>query len=248
MFQFEIAKKQDLKEVIQLMTILDDNAEIEESIKMGYNARRRFFVYMILLKLQKLTSVFGFKLVFLVLKNDDLICGGILLPIWMKNGAKVNIANVIIKKEMRGKGLGKMLIENTLEFLHENNVKTVTLSTNSKNKPAYAIYKKYGFVEDDIIYIIKSKHSFHIPQYAKKINALKNLMVFRLLFNERQDIYVVNKYKIMFKKNNGLYYAFIYSPTEEGFKQIFASISDGGAVDDRNIDNIIVMKKYINKV
>ena len=53
----------------------------------------------------------------------------------------------ILKEELRGKGIGKQLMEKLLLFAQENNYKKVILWTASNLVEAITLYKKYGFVQ-----------------------------------------------------------------------------------------------------
>lgn len=243
MLQLEIVKTQNLKELVLLMTMLEGNAELEKSVRIGYNISRRFFIYVILFKLRKFTVFFGFELIFLVLKDDNLVCGGVLLPIWSINRRHVNIANVVIREEMRGKGLGNLLIKETLKFLYKYNINTVILSTDTKNIAGYAMYKKNGFIEGDFIYVIESTYQIEVPSDAVKIDTLKDLIIFGFLFGETQNTYMINSYKIICQKTSGKYYTFVYCSNEKNFNEILRYLSNKRALDITNIDKYIVMQK-----
>ncbi|MBE7092682.1 MAG: ribosomal-protein-alanine N-acetyltransferase [Clostridiales bacterium] len=58
-----------------------------------------------------------------------------------------DINNIAVKKEYRGKGFGKMLMNALTEEAKEQNIKAMTLEVRVSNKSAIELYKKFGFVE-----------------------------------------------------------------------------------------------------
>lgn len=55
---------------------------------------------------------------------------------------------VAVDKNFRGRGLGEMLVQQALTRLKEKGARSVILGTRLINKPALALYKKLGFVEE----------------------------------------------------------------------------------------------------
>ena len=58
-----------------------------------------------------------------------------------------NIMNIVVKKEKRMKGIGKLLLQKLIEISQELGTKFITLEVNINNKPAINLYKKFGFKE-----------------------------------------------------------------------------------------------------
>ena len=64
---------------------------------------------------------------------------------------KAYMMGVSIAKDMRGQGLGTMLIEASLQALKKENIEEVELTVNPKNQGAIKVYEgKLGFVAKDI--------------------------------------------------------------------------------------------------
>ena len=82
--------------------------------------------------------------IYIVAKNDNKIVGfaGIKLIF-----DEANIMNIVVKKEMRGKKIGSILLENLIIISKTKNAKTITLEVNVNNIPAISLYKKYNFTE-----------------------------------------------------------------------------------------------------
>ena len=57
-----------------------------------------------------------------------------------------NINNLAVKQDFRGKGIGKLLIEDMLQVAKGMNLSSLTLEVNEKNLVAIALYQKFGFV------------------------------------------------------------------------------------------------------
>jgi ribosomal protein S18 acetylase RimI-like enzyme len=55
------------------------------------------------------------------------------------------INEVYVLPEQRKKGIAKKLLAKGIAWLQENNCKTIDITVNRKNKPALALYTKYGF-------------------------------------------------------------------------------------------------------
>lgn len=56
-----------------------------------------------------------------------------------------NIIAIYTKKEFRGLGAGALLFNKILEELKNRKIKKVFLRVNTKQEPAVALYKKFGF-------------------------------------------------------------------------------------------------------
>ena len=57
-----------------------------------------------------------------------------------------NIFGVYIKKEYRGQGVGKKLIESALQMIQDDeNVSKIKLTVNAEQKAAIKLYTTYGF-------------------------------------------------------------------------------------------------------
>jgi len=56
-----------------------------------------------------------------------------------------HISDLYVKKEFRGKGLGKKLMEIADEYAKRKGAKRITLNVRKDNEPALNLYKKSGF-------------------------------------------------------------------------------------------------------
>ncbi|MDS0526005.1 GNAT family N-acetyltransferase [Clostridium sp. SHJSY1] len=77
---------------------------------------------------------------------------------------------ICILKEYWGFGMGKILIENILEFAKSADIKKVSLYVVETNTKAIELYKKYGFVEEGILKkdrIHKDGHYYNTVVMAK---------------------------------------------------------------------------------
>ncbi|MHA1248579.1 MAG: GNAT family N-acetyltransferase [Candidatus Helarchaeota archaeon] len=59
-------------------------------------------------------------------------------------GTYGRISNFVVRKEARGKGIGKKLIESAIKFFVENNVSRVQANARNLDKEG-RLYSKYGF-------------------------------------------------------------------------------------------------------
>lgn len=79
---------------------------------------------------------------YIVAKIDDEIvgfAGVIILP------DDSEITNIVTKKTMRKKGIGKNLLEKLIEISKEENKTEISLEVNEINEPAIRLYEKFGF-------------------------------------------------------------------------------------------------------
>ena len=57
----------------------------------------------------------------------------------------IDITKVSIRKELQGKGLSKILMEDMFNRISNSDVVTATLEVRVSNKVAISLYEKYGF-------------------------------------------------------------------------------------------------------
>jgi len=84
--------------------------------------------------------------VFFVLEDED---GSIIgaYGLYRLDGQTCELRKMYLRKEYRGRGLGKMLLEDALSRARKLGLTRVVLETASVLKEAIALYKSYGFVE-----------------------------------------------------------------------------------------------------
>lgn len=63
---------------------------------------------------------------------------------------EADINNIAVKKEYRGMGFGKMLMNALIEDAKAQNIKAMTLEVRVSNQSAISLYKKLGFKETGI--------------------------------------------------------------------------------------------------
>ena len=87
------------------------------------------------------------KNVLFALSDDEPI--GMIVYIFdnkLKTRHIANIFGVYVKKEHRGKGIGKKLVENAISLIRKNkNIIKINICVNPKQKSAVKLYEKYGF-------------------------------------------------------------------------------------------------------
>ena len=84
---------------------------------------------------------------FKVLFADDKIAGYIIYHIVLD---EAEILNIVIDNNFKRQSLGKYLLEQTLNEISKQNVKTVFLEVGEKNIPAINLYLKFGFEQYNI--------------------------------------------------------------------------------------------------
>lgn len=68
-----------------------------------------------------------------------------------KKAKYAELENMMIKNELRRKGIGTMLMRSFLNWCKKNKVKHVTVAASAKNKQAISFYRKVGFKDYGLI-------------------------------------------------------------------------------------------------
>ena len=79
---------------------------------------------------------------YIVAKNGENIIGfaGIIDTVDV-----MEITNIVVRKDMRNKGVGKLLLKNLIKLSKKNNKNTIYLEVNSNNTTAIKLYENNGF-------------------------------------------------------------------------------------------------------
>lgn len=64
---------------------------------------------------------------------------------YLENPNVVHVSNFGVKANLRGKGIGKKLMDFLYEFCKNENIDEIRLGVFNKNTGAYKFYEKYGF-------------------------------------------------------------------------------------------------------
>lgn len=83
----------------------------------------------------------------LVIDNNEEIIGFIIFQIKNKHAKKVYIDQLIIKENQRGKGLGKLLINEIEQLAKKENCKRIEFDCWAFNNNAFEMYKHLGYKE-----------------------------------------------------------------------------------------------------
>lgn len=79
---------------------------------------------------------------YIVIKEDDDIIG--FAGVWITPD-DVELNNIVIRKDKRGNGYSKILLEKLLEISSGVGREIITLEVSEINEPAIFLYQKYGF-------------------------------------------------------------------------------------------------------
>lgn len=134
--------KNDLSQVLELCR---EVRQYHIDIRNGYfNEQNDDFE-----KLGFLQSIENQNMIALVAKKNEEICGYLLaekkFAPHLEKPNVVHIINFGVKKEIRGQGIGKKLLDNLLEICKEMNIDEIRLGVFNKNISAYKFYEQYGF-------------------------------------------------------------------------------------------------------
>ena len=82
---------------------------------------------------------------YVVLKEDEDIVG--FAGIWITPDS-IELNNIVVRKDRRGKGYSKLLLEKLLEISKEYDKENILLEVSEINEVAISLYEKYGFVKN----------------------------------------------------------------------------------------------------
>lgn len=124
------------------MEIIIEKMTIQDAIKIEKNFEEKFdkFWNINILK----SELNNNNSLYFVAKKENEILGfvGILI-----NVDFTEITNIVVKKDFRNFGIGKMLLEKIIEETKKINKQMICLEVNENNESAINLYKKYRFQE-----------------------------------------------------------------------------------------------------
>ena len=115
---------------------LDDLAQIENCLISDFDD----FWSASILK----SELMGPNKVYIVAKQNEEIVG---FAGFMRNLLEVEIMNIVVKKNYRRKGIGKLLLQKMIEKAKNDGAREIFLEVNENNKIARQLYQNAGFVE-----------------------------------------------------------------------------------------------------
>lgn len=138
------AKRRDLEDILRLNFDLfkKEYKEYDKSLnlKWTYGMGKKYFK-------DRITKNDGF--VEVVENNGKIIgymCGGTVERLFYRKKAKyVELENMLIDKKFRGKGIGKKLTKDFINWCKKNKVNFIFVTAFAKNEPTLNFYRKLGF-------------------------------------------------------------------------------------------------------
>ncbi len=125
-----------MEEIKILKMTLEDLAQIEDYLISDFDD----FWSVDMLK----SELMGENKSYLVAKQNDEIVG---FAGFMRNFLEIEIMNIVVKKECRGKGIGKMLLQKMIENAKNDGAQEIFLEVNENNKIARQLYQNADFSE-----------------------------------------------------------------------------------------------------
>lgn len=95
------------------------------------------------------------RLTTIVILNNDVIVGYLSYIIKKHHTAKLNVNQLVILEDYRGKGFGKKLMEEAKKIAIENECDRIELNCWLFNKNALAMYEHIGYTKQRTIYEMK---------------------------------------------------------------------------------------------
>ena len=128
--------------------------------------------------------------------REDLIAG--FIGFWYVDD-EIHIISLGVRKNLRNRGIGELLLISTMEKAKNIDIKTATLEVRSSNMEAISLYKKYGFKEYGVrkgYYVdnredalIMTNDWIQTPRYNKVISDLKRTCLQRQVFPKAKRVY-----------------------------------------------------------
>lgn len=85
--------------------------------------------------------------IFFAKRGEEIVGTASLLK---KNDEVFELGKMAVSKNVRGSGIGKLLLEHCLEFAKQKQIASLILYSNTILGPAIHLYKKYGFTEIEL--------------------------------------------------------------------------------------------------
>jgi len=82
-----------------------------------------------------------------VAEIDNKVAGFLVIHLEPYNGLQLDLKEIAVKAEFKGRGIGRALVKKAEEFARKNKVKAIYLMT-SPDAPAFYFYKKMGYIPD----------------------------------------------------------------------------------------------------
>lgn len=107
--------------------------------------------------MEYLSDIFNMpKFLGYVIEEDGAILGGLLAreKVWW-SGSEVYVEELFVKRSHQGMGYGTMLMKRVEQFVLENRLAGITLSTN-RYAPAADFYRRNGFIDcEHVLFLCK---------------------------------------------------------------------------------------------
>lgn len=144
---------------------------------------------------------------FCLIDESNKMIGGLSLKTANEKGKTGLISHVWVHPDEQHRGIGKKLLENTEKYCVDNGYASMTLGVSNIYKPAYNLYKNYGFKKYKIYANVPNTYYFvgmikyleaKENSFARSINYIISKIKFSLLFKKDSTPNLLHK--IIFRK------------------------------------------------
>jgi ribosomal protein S18 acetylase RimI-like enzyme len=138
-------RKAEIKDIPEMRSLLKELFSIEEDF--SFDAEKATVALELILKNNK-------KAIIMLAEENNKTIGMASIQLLIstaEGGYSGLIEDVVVKKDLRGKGVGRKLLENIEKWAKENGVKRIQLLADKNNDPALDFYKKNSWDSTSMI-------------------------------------------------------------------------------------------------
>ena len=137
---------------VSLLTLFHVKQSFQLNLAEGILSRRSILLSFTYYTLTMLLRILAGKLLGIVIFAEGKLVGQALIEVKEK---EFHITNVLVRKEYRDKGVGKMLIESVLSYLVERRkARRVHLYVEEDNTVAMHLYQEVGFRKEKSLHLM----------------------------------------------------------------------------------------------
>ena len=134
-------------------SLINDTSKFAKDVFIDYfnnyigNAQATYMANMFLSS-KKIKELIDSGAIFKIVKENDKIIG---FTEYLIDSDRVFLSKLYVHKDYRHKGIGKLMLNECIEYAKENNLNKIYLTVNKGNKPTIDVYNHIGFKTIDAV-------------------------------------------------------------------------------------------------